>query len=98
MTTTTDQNETEQASCAPATGSAACDKPREQLTLDDLRRWMFDHYQQHMEDGAINVNALEAALAVYFRGKPNPMLHEIVIEFCLDLQEAASRQSTKLTD
>ena len=75
---------------AEAGVSDVCDKPREQLTLADLRRWMFDHYQEHLEDGAVNVNTLEAALAVYFKGKPNPGLHEFVINFFLDLNEAAS--------
>ncbi len=65
------------------------------LTQEDLRRWLFDHYKDHVTDGMIEIDSLELALAKNFRGKPNHLLHEFVFDFCLDLQEAALRQLDK---
>lgn len=63
-----------------------------ELTFDDLHRWMFDNYRQHMDGNAINVDRLEAAAAAHFGGTPNSYLHDVVVTFCLDLAYYAARK------
>lgn len=65
------------------------------ITIETLRRWLYDHYAKHMTNGAIDVDALEAALAVAFFGKPNQRLNEFVTNFCLDLQAVARGKDDK---
>lgn len=59
------------------------------ITIETLCRWLYDHYAEHMIDAEINVGSLEAALAIAYCGRPNPQLHEFVVSFCLSLQETA---------
>lgn len=54
-------------------------------TQEDLDKWLLNNYPKHIQESAINVDSLESALAEKFGGVPNPLLHEYVVDFCLDV-------------
>lgn len=65
-------------------------------TIDDLYRFLYTNYRDHIVDGCVNVGSLTEALAVAFGGTPNPHLQEFVVDWCLGLQEAVAKEMERV--
>jgi hypothetical protein len=56
---------------------------------DELKIWICEHYGEHIQDGAINVDTLTDALAAEFNRRSNPRLKDFVVNTCLTIQAIA---------